>query len=89
MAFLDGAPPERLCKPILEYITGGHAQLAGLLPHPCPASTLFLGSPTLASLRLNLLPCLSPHPAAAARGGEIRMKSGIKNIELNPDGTVK
>lgn len=22
MAFLDGAPPERLCQPIVEYITG-------------------------------------------------------------------
>jgi 15-cis-phytoene desaturase len=45
MAFLDGAPPERLCQPMVEYIT--------------------------------------------ARGGEVRMKSGIKNIELNADGTVK
>jgi 15-cis-phytoene desaturase len=45
MAFLDGAPPERLCQPLAEYIT--------------------------------------------ARGGEIRMKSGIKNIELNADGSVK
>jgi len=46
MAFLDGAPPERLCKPMVDYIT--------------------------------------------ARGGEIRMKSGIKNVELNPeDGSVK
>lgn len=45
MAFLDGAPPERLCQPMAEYIT--------------------------------------------ARGGEIRMKSGIKNIELNADGSVK
>ena len=25
----------------------------------------------------------------AARGGEVRMKSGIKNIELNEDGSVK
>ncbi|PRW56502.1 phytoene desaturase [Chlorella sorokiniana] len=45
MAFLDGAPPERLCQPIVDYVT--------------------------------------------ARGGEVRMKSGIKNIELNEDGTVK
>ncbi|KAI7845015.1 hypothetical protein COHA_001381 [Chlorella ohadii] len=45
MAFLDGAPPERLCQPIVDYVT--------------------------------------------ARGGEVRMKSGIKNIELNEDGSVK
>ena len=45
MAFLDGAPPERLCKPLAEYIT--------------------------------------------SRGGEIRMKSGIRDIELNADGSVK
>jgi len=45
MAFLDGAPPERLCEPLVQYIT--------------------------------------------ARGGEVRMKSGIKNIELNEDGSVK
>lgn len=45
MAFLDGAPPERLCRPMVDYIT--------------------------------------------QRGGEIRMKSGIKNIELNEDGSVK
>lgn len=25
----------------------------------------------------------------AARGGEVRMKSGVKNIELNDDGSVK
>jgi hypothetical protein len=25
----------------------------------------------------------------AARGGEVRMKAGIKNIELNEDGSVK
>lgn len=45
MAFLDGAPPERLCKPMVEYIT--------------------------------------------TRGGEVRLKSGVKNIELNEDGSVK
>ncbi|KAL4443737.1 hypothetical protein ABPG75_011474 [Micractinium tetrahymenae] len=45
MAFLDGAPPERLCQPMVDYIT--------------------------------------------ARGGEVRMKAGVKNIELNEDGTVK
>ena len=22
MAFLDGAPPERLCQPIVDYVTG-------------------------------------------------------------------
>jgi hypothetical protein len=27
MAFLDGAPPERLCQPMVDYITG--ARLAG------------------------------------------------------------
>jgi len=26
---------------------------------------------------------------AAARGGEVRMKAGIKDIELNEDGSVK
>lgn len=45
MAFLDGAPPERLCKPMVDYIM--------------------------------------------ARGGEVRLKSGIKSIELNEDGSVK
>jgi hypothetical protein len=30
-----------------------------------------------------------PAPANAARGGEVRMKSGVKNIELNDDGSVK
>eukprot|EP00890_Picochlorum_soloecismus_P004797 jgi/Picsp_1/5318/NSC_02679-R1_phytoene desaturase len=45
MAFLDGAPPERLCKPLVEYIT--------------------------------------------ARGGEVRMKQGLKSIELEEDGSVK
>lgn len=45
MAFLDGAPPERLCKPMVDYIM--------------------------------------------ARGGEVRLKSGVKSIELNEDGSVK
>lgn len=45
MAFLDGAPPERLCKPMVEYIT--------------------------------------------ARGGEIHMKKGLREIELKEDGSVK
>jgi 15-cis-phytoene desaturase len=45
MAFLDGAPPERLCQPIVDYIT--------------------------------------------ARGGEVHMKKGLKNIALNEDGSVK
>ena len=34
-------------------------------------------------------PCPPCSPLAAARGGEVRMKSGIKNIELNEDGSVK
>ena len=45
MAFLDGAPPERLCQPIVDYIT--------------------------------------------AQGGEVRLQSGLKEILLNPDNTVK
>lgn len=45
MAFLDGAPPERLCKPVVEYIE--------------------------------------------SKGGEIRLNSGVKKIELNEDGSVK
>jgi 15-cis-phytoene desaturase len=45
MAFLDGAPPERLCKPMVEYIT--------------------------------------------ARGGEVHMKKGLREIELKEDGSVK
>ena len=44
MAFLDGAPPERLCQPMVDYIT--------------------------------------------ARGGEVRLKAGLKRIELNADGSV-
>eukprot|EP00887_Chlorella_sp_A99_P002013 scaffold18.g2013.t1 len=44
MAFLDGAPPERLCQPMVDYIT--------------------------------------------ARGGEVRLSAGLKDIELNPDGSV-
>lgn len=45
MAFLDGAPPERLCQPMVDYIT--------------------------------------------ARGGEIRFKSGVKSIDVDPvDGSV-
>lgn len=46
MAFLDGAPPERLCQPMVNYIE--------------------------------------------ARGGEVRFKSGVKNIEVDEkDGSVK
>lgn len=45
MAFLDGAPTERLCQPMVDYIT--------------------------------------------ARGGEVRLNSPLKEIVLNPDGTVK
>ncbi|GAB4823842.1 hypothetical protein N2152v2_010888 [Parachlorella kessleri] len=45
MAFLDGAPPERLCQPMVDYIT--------------------------------------------ARGGEVRLKQGLKDFELNADGSVK
>ena len=45
MAFLDGAPPERLCQPMVDYIT--------------------------------------------ARGGEVRLNSPLKEITLNPDGSVK
>lgn len=45
MAFLDGAPPERLCQPMVDYIT--------------------------------------------ARGGEVRLNSPLKEIKLNPDGSVK
>ncbi|GMH35703.1 hypothetical protein BSKO_03571 [Bryopsis sp. KO-2023] len=45
MAFLDGAPPERLCQPMVDYFTG--------------------------------------------KGGELKMKSRLQNIELNDDGSVK
>ncbi|GAX84810.1 hypothetical protein CEUSTIGMA_g12231.t1 [Chlamydomonas eustigma] len=45
MAFLDGAPPERLCQPMVDYFT--------------------------------------------ARGGQIMMNARVKDIVLNPDGSVK
>jgi 15-cis-phytoene desaturase len=45
MAFLDGSPTERLCQPMVDYIT--------------------------------------------ARGGEVRLNAPLKEILLNPDGTVK
>ncbi|MBW4555022.1 MAG: 15-cis-phytoene desaturase [Trichormus sp. ATA11-4-KO1] len=45
MAFLDGSPTERLCQPIVDYIT--------------------------------------------ERGGEVRLNAPLKEILLNPDGTVK
>jgi hypothetical protein len=44
MAFLDGAPPERLCQPMVDHFT--------------------------------------------ARGGELRMDTRLKSIELNEDGSV-
>lgn len=45
MAFLDGAPPERLCQPMVDHFT--------------------------------------------SRGGELRMDSRLKRIDLNEDGSVK
>ncbi|MBD2358946.1 15-cis-phytoene desaturase [Tolypothrix sp. FACHB-123] len=45
MAFLDGSPTERLCQPIVDYIT--------------------------------------------ERGGEVRLNAPLKEILLNPDGTVR
>lgn len=45
MAFLDGAPPERLCKPVVEYIE--------------------------------------------AKGGEVRLKSGVRSFDLAEDGSVR
>ncbi|NEP19018.1 MAG: 15-cis-phytoene desaturase, partial [Leptolyngbya sp. SIO4C1] len=45
IAFLDGSPTERLCQPIVDYVT--------------------------------------------ERGGEVRLNSPLKEIVLNPDGTVK
>ncbi|MCC5635417.1 15-cis-phytoene desaturase [Nostoc sp. CHAB 5844] len=45
IAFLDGSPTERLCQPIVDYITEG--------------------------------------------GGEVRLNAPLKEILLNPDGTVK
>jgi 15-cis-phytoene desaturase len=45
IAFLDGSPTERLCQPIVDYITKG--------------------------------------------GGEVRLNAPLKEILLNPDGTVK
>jgi len=45
MAFLDGSPTERLCQPMVDYIT--------------------------------------------TRGGEVRLNAPLKEILLNPDGTVK
>ena len=38
MAFLDGAPPERLCEPVVQYITGGcWAVLSNRLSACCSA----------------------------------------------------
>lgn len=116
MAFLDGAPPERLCQPIVEYVTGGWraftrcfivlvalhslgAQLAVACGwrveiyaamHPAvgegaqgaPIRCLPIRAPPTR-------PVLPPVAPVAARGGEVRMKSGIRDIELNPDGSVK
>ncbi|OCQ92102.1 phytoene desaturase [Nostoc sp. MBR 210] len=45
IAFLDGSPTERLCQPIVDYIT--------------------------------------------ERGGQVRLNASLKEIVLNPDGTVK
>lgn len=45
MAFLDGAPPERLLAPMVDYM--------------------------------------------AARGGEVKVNSRVKDINLNDDGSVK
>jgi 15-cis-phytoene desaturase len=45
MAFLDGSPTERLCEPLVEYITDG--------------------------------------------GGQVRLNAPLKEILLNPDGTVR
>lgn len=45
MAFLDGAPPERLCQPMVDNFT--------------------------------------------ARGGQLKMNARLKEIQLNPDGSVK
>jgi 15-cis-phytoene desaturase len=45
MAFLDGAPPERLCQPMVDYFT--------------------------------------------AKGGELQMNARLREIVLNPDGSVK
>lgn len=44
MAFLDGNPPERLCQPIVDYVS--------------------------------------------ARGGEVHLNAPLRQIELNPDGSV-
>lgn len=102
MAFLDGAPPERLCQPIVDYVTGeaqggcvwGDAEggFQGNV-HASPRCTRGL------HVHRWHRPAgfTSPRPAAtappaclpAARGGEVRMKAGVKNIELNEDGTVK
>lgn len=45
MAFLDGSPTERLCQPMVDYIT--------------------------------------------AKGGEVKLNAPLKEIQLNPDGSVK
>lgn len=45
MAFLDGAPPERLCQPMVDYFT--------------------------------------------AKGGELHMNARLREVVLNPDGSVK
>lgn len=84
MAFLDGAPPERLCQPIVDYITGVRhtgQEACPLLEEPLSCASRHL-------THANRRPPRSS-PGTAARGGEVRMKSGIKNIELNDDGTVK
>ena len=95
MAFLDGCPPERLCQPIVDYITGEGPQRragdvglwAGSDGTICESgmARFALLQPALPPTRRPPLPC----PSCAARGGEVRMKSGIKDIELNEDGTVK
>ena len=90
MAFLDGAPPERLCQPMVDYITGAwlvicvtrHCRLIFRWPHSMP----FL---PVINMHCAPIECVCERVCVAARGGEVRMKSGVKNIELNDDGTVK
>ena len=72
MAFLDGAPPERLCKPILEYITGGFwwawqgdflVLRLPLLLTAIGAAACTVGRPPVPPLPASLtLPCLPSNP---------------------------
>lgn len=109
MAFLDGAPPERLCQPMVDYITArggevGAPRAAGGRTGRVPAmATALSGGGNVwrrgrrrqtkarePATRLSCRHLLRAAPRCAAlRPLQVRMKHGIKEIELNPDGSVK